>query len=155
MSSAAEGSSLLVPGELLPTEAPVALWPFQQRAIEQLDAAVAAGSRAPLLVLPTGAGKTVIAAYLMSRAVERHQRALFLAPRRELVGQTSAKLAGQRHGVLLAGAEAQRDLYALIQVASIETLQSRLVRRKGLVLPDFELVLVDEAPVYSTQVVEG
>ena len=150
MSSAAEGSSLLVPGELLPTEAPVALWPFQQRAIEQLDAAVAAGSRAPLLVLPTGAGKTVIAAYLMSRAVERHQRALFLAPRRELVGQTSAKLAGQRHGVLLAGAEAQRDLYALIQVASIETLQSRLVRRKRLVLPDFDLVLVDEAHLSVT-----
>src|SRR5450755_2241705 len=73
---------------LFSNEAPAPLRPYQQFAIEQLDVAVAAGSTAPLLVLPTGSGKTVIAAHLMHRAVGRRQRALFLAPRRELVAQT-------------------------------------------------------------------
>ena len=37
---------------LLPPPAP--LWPHQQRAIADVDAAVQAGRRAPLLVLPPG-----------------------------------------------------------------------------------------------------
>jgi superfamily II DNA or RNA helicase len=126
------------------------LWPFQSRAIEQLDAAVATGKRAPLLVLPTGSGKTVMAAAMMRRAVEGGQRALFLAPRRELVAQTCGKLAGLRHGVILAGAEARQDLYASVQVASIDTLLSRVVRRRRLTLPDFDLVIVDEAHLSIT-----
>ena len=137
------------PREPLGSEAP-RLWPFQQRAVELLDAAVAASKRAPLLVLPTGSGKTVIAAHLMRRAVERRERALFLAPRRELVAQTSAKLAGQRHGVLLAGAESQCDLYAPVQIASIDTLLARAIRRHRLTLPEFDMVLVDEAHLSIT-----
>jgi DNA repair protein RadD len=129
------------------------LRPYQVEALEQLDAAIAAGRRAPILVLPTGAGKTVIAVDIMSRAVERGQRALFLAPRRELVTQASRQLsnAGIEHGVLLAGADARRGLYANVQVASVDTLLSRLVRRNRLLaFPDPDLVIADEAHLSIT-----
>src|SRR5438309_1326571 len=107
------------------------LRPYQERTLELLEAARSAGRRAPLLVLPTGSGKTVIACELMRRALERGQRSLFLAPRRELITQASRQLAGTgiAHGVLLAGADCLRGLYAQVQVASVDTLLSRLVRR--------------------------
>lgn len=127
------------------------LWPFQTQAINQLDQAVAEGSRAPLLVLPTGSGKTTIAAELIRR---EDRRALFLAPRRELVHQASARLAqaGILHGVLLAGADERKNGSARVQVASIDTLVSRMMRRNRLTLGDFDLVLVDEAHLSITDV---
>jgi DNA repair protein RadD len=131
--------------------APPALYPHQDRAIELIDESIAGGSRAPLLVQPTGSGKTVVAAAVIRRALERGQKALFLAPRRELVHQASAKLCGIRHGLLLAGADDRIDLYAPVQVASVDTLRSRLNRRKRLALPDFDLVIVDEAHLHVTE----
>jgi superfamily II DNA or RNA helicase len=125
---------------------------YQHRALELLDTVVAAGLHALLLVLPTGAGKTVVAAELIRRTVARGERALFLAPRRELVTQASRQLAriGVAHGLLLAGCEDRQDLFARVQVASLDTLQSRLVRRKRIALPSFELVIVDEAHLSIT-----
>lgn len=125
------------------------LRPYQQRAVEQLDTA---GSRGPLLVAPTGSGKTVIACALLGRAVDRGQRCLFVAPRRELIAQCSRHLtqAQVSHGLLLAGSEAQQNLYAPVQVASVDTLLSRLIRRKRLALPTFELLVVDEAHLSIT-----
>ena len=52
--------------------------------------------------------------------------------------------------MLLAGHTRQRNSYAPIQVASVDTLISRLLRRKRLVLPDFDLVIVDEAHLSIT-----
>jgi DNA repair protein RadD len=129
------------------------LRPYQERALELLDAAIAAGKRAPLLVLPTGSGKTVIAGELMRRAQERGQRALFLAPRRELVMQASRHLGrlGIGHGVLLAGADAEGGLYAQVHVASVDTVLARTVRSKRLVLADPDLVIVDEAHLSITK----
>ena len=130
------------------------LRPYQQRALELLEAAIAAGRRAPLLVLPTGSGKTVVACELMRRAVERGERALFLAPRRELVTQASRALAasGVGHGVILAGADAQAGLYASVHVGSIDTLLARMVRRHRLALADPHLVVVNEAHLSITRV---
>ena len=130
------------------------LRPYQHAAIEQLHAALVAGSRAPLIVLPTGAGKTVIAAELMRRAVERGERALFLAPRRELVMQASLALtaAGLEHGVILANAAPQAGLYAAVQVASVDTLLARYVRRQRLALLEPQLVIVDEAHLSITKI---
>lgn len=141
-----------VPSLPLPSpNAPPVLRPYQLLALDKIAVAIAAGLRALLLVLSTGAGKTVIAAELIRRAVSEGQRVLFLAPRRELVQQTSAKLAGLRHGLLLAGADDRLDLYAPVQVASVDTLRSRLIRRQRLTLPDFDLVIVDEAHLHVTE----
>jgi len=129
-----------------------ALWPFQAAALDRLTASFAAGKRAPLLVAPTGSGKTVMAAELIRRAVARGERCMFLAPRRELVHQTCDKLGalGVAHGVLLAG-DSRQDTYARVQVASVDTLLSRMVRRRRLTLPPFEWLLIDEAHLGVTR----
>jgi DNA repair protein RadD len=70
----------------------VKLRPYQERAIEALRAEYARGKRAPVLVLPTGAGKTVVASEIIRSAVSRGRRVLFLAHRAELITQSVAKL---------------------------------------------------------------
>ncbi len=124
----------------------VILRDYQHAALDRIAAAFEAGCNAPLLVAPTGSGKTVIAAEIIRRAVEAGDRCLFLAPRRELVHQTCQKLDTLvvRYGVLLAG-DPRVHLYAPVQVASVDTLLSRVVRRSRLTLPTFDLVLIDEA----------
>jgi DNA repair protein RadD len=88
-----------------------------------------------LVYAPTGAGKTVIAASLMQ--AERG-RVVFVAPWRELIGQTVAKLAemGVEAGVVMGS---RKNLDARVLVCSIETV------RRVENLPDCELVVVDEA----------
>lgn len=131
----------------------VELRDYQRRAVEAVDRAVAAGNRKPLLVLPTGAGKTVVAAELINRALERGGRAMFLAPRRELVEQASRAIArlGIRHGLILAG-DRRTDGYAKVQVASIDTLLARMIRTKRLEVADPTLVIVDEAHLSVTKI---
>ena len=58
---------------------------FQQKAVEEIE-----GYRRPLLVAPTGSGKTVIASAVIDRAPNSH--VLFLAHRRELIHQARNKL---------------------------------------------------------------
>jgi superfamily II DNA or RNA helicase len=130
------------------------LRPYQVEALAQLDAAFTAGRRAPLLVLPTGAGKTVIAAESMRRLVAVRQRVLFLAPRRELIAQASEKLeaVGVAHGVILAGADPRDGLEAPVHVASVDTLVSRVLRHGTLEAPHYDLVIVDEAHLSITTV---
>jgi superfamily II DNA or RNA helicase len=115
----------------------VILRDYQIRALEDVRSAFRSGAPGVLLVLPTGAGKTVVAAAMVQGAQALGRRALFCAHRRELVAQTSAKLAaiGVDHGVILAG-EPGTD--HAIQVASVQTLARRRV-------DPFDLVYVDEA----------
>ena len=131
--------------------APPTLRPYQRDAVERIETAFADGRRSPLLVLPTGAGKTVVAAELIRRAVDAGEHSLFLAPRRELMRQASDKLAavGVRHGILLAGAD-RHDAYARVQVASVDTLASRLGRGRLQHL-GADLVIVDEAHLSITR----
>ena len=58
---------------------------YQSRSIEAVKAAYMAGRKAPILVLPTGGGKTIIAAQIAQRVVQKGGRMLFMAPRRKLV----------------------------------------------------------------------
>ena len=64
--------------------------PYQYEAVAALLAATARGIRRPLLVLPTGTGKTIVFALLVQR---RHGRSLILAHRDELIQQAVAKTA--------------------------------------------------------------
>lgn len=121
------------------------LRPYQADAVASLRDSVARGARAPLLVLPTGAGKTVVAAHLIRSAREKNKRVLFLAPRRELVHQTCEKLAQVDvvHGVMMAGE--RRSFIPDVQVACIPTLHRRAIVDERIELPRADLVLVDEA----------
>lgn len=98
------------------------------------------------MVAPTGAGKTLIAAAIIER--NNMERFLFLAPRRELIHQTCKKLTeiGVPHGVILAG-DKRMNLYSRVQVASRDTLISRVLRTKRLVLQPFDRIIIDEAHI--------
>jgi len=111
---------------------------YQEQAINDTRAAMRNGARAPLLVLPTGGGKTIIFSAIAHSAASRGRRVLILVHRRELIHQTSSKLAwvGLEHGIIAAGMPATD---APVQVASVQTLARRLSRidwQPGLIIID-------------------
>lgn len=123
------------------------LRPYQSDALSSLRRSLASGRRRPLLVMPTGSGKTVVAAELIRSAQGKGRTVLFLAPRRELIYQTSQKLTdvGVDHGVIMAG----EDMGGVqgVYVACIPTLHARAVRSDRLQLPFADVVMVDEAHI--------
>ena len=123
----------------------ITLHQFQQDAVAEIERHIAEGRRRLLLVAPTGSGKTVITSELIRRWVAQYRRILFLAHRREIIDQTSAKLTanGVRHGIIMSQVS-PRPMEA-VQVASIDTLHVRSVRSTAMDLPPADLVIFDEA----------
>jgi len=94
------------------------LRPYQVQAMEAIERAA---SEAVLHVLPTGGGKTVVAATIIRNAVNVGQRVLILTHRREILKQTSLKISGHcDHGLIQAGLNV--DLEYPVQIASVQTL---------------------------------
>jgi superfamily II DNA or RNA helicase len=117
------------------------LRPYQQDALNAIEAAALRGVQRQVLSLPTGAGKTVIFSHLI---VERQTRTLILVHRDELITQTLDKLAmvGRSTALAIGVIKAERDKHAGdVVVASVQTLQreSRLQR----LAQTFGLVVVD------------
>ncbi len=83
-----------------------------------------------LLQAPTGAGKTVLASFMIGQCRQRGESAWFICHRAELVDGTSNTFRkfGIHHGVLAAGLPG--DLRQLVQVCSIDTLKGRLAMLK-------------------------
>jgi superfamily II DNA or RNA helicase len=108
-------------------------------------------------VLPTGCGKTVIAAGLpnqqaitewLNKFPREHRKILFIAHRDELLTQTKAKMDAVHPGLTvdIEQADAYASPEADIIVASVQTLASRKGRRLGRFDKDqFRIVIVDEA----------
>lgn len=115
------------------------LRPYQLEAIDGARQHFRQGKRKVLVIAPTGAGKTVMFAHVVARAIEKGSRALILAHRRELISQASGKLLalGVPHGIIQAGHP--MSLHRPVQVASVQT----LARRAGQ-LTRVDLVVVDE-----------
>lgn len=112
---------------------------YQAAAIQSARETIARGVKRVLLNAATGAGKTVIAAGIVQRAVAKGKKVLFLAHRRELIEQCCNKLMDGGvlgFGVIMAG-NRMLNAAAPVQVASIQT----LLRRE---LPDADLIIVDE-----------
>lgn len=118
----------------------IELRPYQDTCIAGLREAFRGGYRSPLLVSPTGSGKTVTFSYLTSKLLEAGKRVVLLCHREELVDQISRTLAAfeVRHGLITASALYDRRLFA--HVASVATLVRRLDR---VAVPDY--VICDEA----------
>lgn len=106
-----------------------------------------AGTQRPVVVLPTGAGKTVILSDLAERWAERHrmsakQRVLVLAHREELIEQAAAKVRTMAPHLRVGIVKADRDnCTADVIVASVQTLRQE--RRRHRVV-HVGLVVVDE-----------
>jgi DNA repair protein RadD len=134
------------------------LRPYQTEIVDRFSVERAAGQRRIILVAPTGSGKTVISGEIIRRTVEAGGRALVLAHRREIVGQTSKKLTdiGIEHGIIQAGEPT--DEAARVQVASLQTLHARAIRCTKIELPLADLIVVDEvhhAPSQSWRKIIG
>jgi len=112
---------------------------YQQDAVDGVRAAFRAGFRAPLLVAPTGAGKTVMFSHIAHAAMERGSKVLIVAHRKELIRQASRKLSESSvpHGVIAPWSEPTGHQ---VQVASVQTLGRRIAT-----LPRFDLIILDEA----------
>jgi DNA repair protein RadD len=128
----------------------ITLHPFQHSIVDDIERAIADGKRRILVVLPTGGGKTVVAAELFKRAKERRQTALFLAHRREIITQTLQRLTEHGmplgvHGIIMAERAHELRPMAPIQVASIDTLHTRGIRNRSMQLPAADIVAFDEA----------
>jgi DNA repair protein RadD len=113
---------------------------YQQTAIEAVRAQFRAGKRSVLMVMPTGAGKTVAFSYVTQGAQTLGKRVWLLAHRIELVEQISETLKqfGVHHGFIAAGY--RQNPSRLAQVASVQTLVRRTQSHHA---PD--LIVVDEA----------
>jgi len=99
---------------------------YQTDLINQARQAIAGKHNTVLMVAPTGAGKTALAAYMLGTAATRGNRAWFIVHRRELITQSSRTFekVGISHGIIAAGFTSDRR--ALVQIAGIQTLKNRL-----------------------------
>jgi DNA repair protein RadD len=116
---------------------------YQQKGVDAIRNSYLNGKRAPLFVLPTGGGKTVVFCHIADTTSRRKKRVLILVHRIELLRQTSGKLYenGIDHGLI--NAKFTPSVMAPIQVASVQTLAPRI--RKGKARVDYDLVIIDEA----------
>ncbi len=125
----------------------IQLRPYQLDAIQEARDRIASGRVAPLLVAPTGAGKTMIEAAIVRSHLEMdpENRVLVVAHRRELIGQIASsilRLGVTDIGEIIPGA-IQRPT-ARVQVASTQTLRARAL------FPRASLLIFDEAHHYSS-----
>ena len=121
----------------------IALRDYQSGCVNDLRAQYAAGCHAPLLVLPTGGGKTVVFTYMATQAAKKGKRVLLLGHRRELIGQMSAALGRWDcpHGVISPDAKISN---APVQVGMVQTIANRIALDKA-GRYKFDLVIIDEA----------
>ncbi len=102
----------------------------------------------PVVVLPTGAGKSIVIAKIVSDAVEQwNGRVLVLAHVKELLEQNADKIRqlcpNLKVGIYSAGLK-RRDTETSVLVAGIQSIYKRATE-----LDPFDLILVDEAHLIS------
>ena len=114
------------------------LRPRQTQAVDDLRQAYASGARAPILVAPTGFGKTATATSILRSAAAKHQRCWFLAHLIEILDDTESRLAEAEipYGNICAGRSA--DYSRLVQIVGVKSALSRSN------LPPPDLIIVDE-----------
>lgn len=120
-----------------------ALRDYQEEARGRIREEIQKGHKSIVCVAPTGAGKTLIACKgIIEPAVENGKRVWFIAPRTQLIHQTSDKLdeIGVPHGVIMANHWRRRSADP-VQVCSQQTLIRRLDSIKS--APD--VIVIDEA----------
>jgi DNA repair protein RadD len=116
---------------------------YQTSSEERIWAALKTGRRHILLCLPTGGGKTVVAARMIRKWSRRGKRVLFMAHRLEMIEQCYQLLlefgiAEADIGIIMA-TDARANPSARIQIASVQTLALRRLT------VEFDVVIVDEA----------
>ena len=122
------------------------LRPYQDAAIDALRAGLRAGHKRQMLCMPTGSGKTAVAAALIKAADNKGSKVTFIADRITLVEQTAQRLmeAGVVPGIVQAQNTAGRNLP--IQVCSAQSIEKR-----GFIA-DLDMLFIDEAHAQRTTI---
>ena len=113
---------------------------YQLSAVESVRKSYISGKKAPILVIPTGGGKTKTAVHIIKLVLKRNKRVLFMAHRRELITQAVRALRedGIEPGVIMPGNPEFFD--RAVQVASKDSLIRRLDRWSDA----FDYIVIDE-----------
>lgn len=125
---------------------------YQRYLCGQVAAKRREGYRRILVQSGTGTGKTHMSSRIQRNCERQGLRSLFTTPRRELAYQTVKRMRamGMDPGLIMAGEPT--NLHRLTQVASIDTLQSRVVKRQQMPMPKARLLNVDEAHLFVTDI---
>lgn len=109
---------------------------YQATAVDMVFDSWARGHNRPVLVMPTGSGKTTTAATIIERFINEGKKVLFIAHRRELIEQAYTRLAihGIDSGLILPSHHPNGHKSI---IASVQT----LVRRE---VPNVDLIVIDE-----------
>lgn len=120
------------------------LRPYQSEAIERLRASLGAGKKRPVLQLPTGGGKTVVAGEIIRLAREKDRRVAFCVPALSLIDQTFENF--WDHGIrdigVMQAQHPETDPARSVQICSVQTLAKREH-------PKADLVIIDECHRHS------
>ena len=115
---------------------------YQIKALNDLRAEMRTGVKRICMQLPTGAGKTVMAAQIVNMARAKGSRVIFCVPAISLVDQTVKRF--EENGIwdvgVIQATHELTDVRQPVQVASIQTLMRREI-------PPADLVIIDEAHV--------
>ncbi|MEV1006110.1 DEAD/DEAH box helicase [Streptomyces sp. NPDC049881] len=117
---------------------------YQRAAIDALHTGWEAGGTRLAVLLPTGAGKTVVFSHLAAEQHARGVRTLVLAHREELIQQAAAKVRAVAPHLRVGVCKAERNEIrgTDVIVASVQTLAGERRRRA---IQGIGLVIVDEA----------
>lgn len=118
----------------------IQLRPYQQDCVDRVRSAFKDGSRKVLLVLPTGAGKTICFSFITEGASRKNKKVMILVHRQELLDQCRKSLESLdvKFGIIASGRT--QNLTEPIQIASIQTLVRRIDQ-----VPQPDLIIMDEA----------
>jgi DNA repair protein RadD len=129
------------------------LRPYQHEAIEHTWRWLKNAKTAPVIVLPTGSGKSIVIAELARRVVELNRRVIVLAHRKELLEQNASELRtlvpGMDVGIYSAGLR-QRDTEHAVVFAGIQSVVNRASE-----FGSRSLVIVDEAHLVGPDETSG
>lgn len=113
---------------------------YQEEAIEKITNSYKKSNKSPLLVLPTGGGKTIVFCKIAESAIKKGKKVLILVHRAELLYQASEKLTNfsLAHGRI--SPEFTPAYYENIQLGSVDTVIKRLE-----FIQEPDLIIIDEA----------
>lgn len=116
------------------------LRPHQEKTKQMIKASMIAGNRCIMVYGPCSFGKTLLAANLFADAVKKGKRCIFICDRIKLIEQAADEF--EEYGLevgVMQGINPRSNPYAPVQVASIQTLESRKH------MPEFDFAIIDEA----------